>query len=168
MNCGTLFPTFQKNNWTATQPPEVFVHADGRAATPQPALGRASIALNRLLGLLDDDDDGDRDDFGQIGPTQFAFKTAFQMINNAEEIIGAIPSGSPVVDSDGGIRITWSRNNKQVKLICPAIRKAPMYIYYSSSEGNSIQNQNVTSAALANRLSWLMRRDAANIESVSR
>lgn len=168
MICGTMFPTFVKNTWTATPPPpELYIHATGRGAAPGPALGRTSASLSRLVGLLDDDEDGDQDDYGQIGPTQFAFKTAYQMIENTEEVVGTLPAGSPTVDSEGGIRVTWEINNRRVKLICPATRKGQMYIYHSSAEGSQIQNQNVTTTALANRMSWLMSREPSVAESAA-
>jgi hypothetical protein len=162
-----MFPTFVKNNWTATPPPESFVRAGRVTALPQAALSRTSPSLSRLLALLDNDEDVDQDDYGQIGPTQFAFKTAYQMIENTEQTLGTIPACSLAVDSEGGIRAAWTINDRQVKLICPATRRAPMYIYHSSAEGSSVQDQNVTASALANRIAWLKNREPSIVESAT-
>jgi hypothetical protein len=117
------------------------------------------VSLLRLLALLDE---GGEDDHGRIGPTQFAFKTAFLMI--AEAICmadGETPDSSPSVDSQGGIRVTWRRDDKTVKLVCPSTKDGPLYIYHSSTAGNSLRNQNVTPLVLAERLSWLTASEPA-------
>jgi hypothetical protein len=106
------------------------------------------------------DEDGE-DDYGKIGPSQYAFKTAFQLVANAVINIGRDVPSSPVVDSEGGIRVTWRCGEKIVKLICPANRDSAIYIYHSSPSGNSVRNQNVTAAALAERLAWLYDRESA-------
>ena len=115
-----------------------------------------SISLQRLLGLLAENGE---DDHGVIDPTQSAFKTAFEFILNAEWKLRQDIKSAPVVDSEGGIRITWRSGNKQVKLICPATPNAPIYIYSSSPKGSYVLNQNVTFAALADRLTWLLHDD---------
>jgi hypothetical protein len=104
-----------------------------------------------LAALLDDSDE----DEGHVGATQYAFKTAFDLIEEAEHLVGGGVASSPVVDSEGGIRVTWRCGNKQVKLVCPATREAPVYMYYASPAGNDLRNQNITAAILAERLAWL-------------
>lgn len=114
------------------------------------------ISLQRLFDLLDENGE---DDHGMIGPTQFAFKTASEFVLKAESMVGRDIKSAPVVDSEGGIRITWRNGNNQVKLVCPATPKAPIYIYRSSSTDSSVHNQNVTVKALADCLSWLVHGD---------
>ena len=116
------------------------------------------VSLRRLLSLLDESGE---DDYGHLGPSQFAFKTAFLMVLHALSLLGQDVPCAPSVDSEGGIRITWNRFSKQIKLICPPTQDAPMYIYQSSSAGNSLRNQNVTPALLAERLTWLVTREPA-------
>jgi hypothetical protein len=115
------------------------------------------LSLRRLVALLDNSDE----DEGHASPTQFAFKTAFDLIEEAEHILGRGAVSSPVADSEGGIRVTWRNGDRLVKLICPATREAPVYIYQSSADGNSLRNQNITGTVLAERLAWLADREPA-------
>lgn len=114
------------------------------------------ISLQRLLDLLREKGE---DDYGMVDPTQFAFKTAIEFVLNAESMLGRDVKSSPVVDSEGGIRVTWRSGDRQVKLICPATPSGIIYVYESSPMGSSVHNQNVTFAALAGRLSWLLHGD---------
>jgi hypothetical protein len=118
-----------------------------------------SVSFRRLFELLDERGE---DDYGKIDPTQYAFKNACVLALTAEEMLGRDIKCSPVVDSEGGIRVTWKNQNKQVKLICPATVKAPIYIYESSPDGSTIYDKDVTSIALAKRLSWLLDGDQSN------
>jgi hypothetical protein len=124
-------------------------------AKPADIIVLRPLSIRRLVALLDNGDD----DEGDIGPTQYAFKTAFDLIEEAEHVVGGRLVSSPVVDSEGGIRITWRRGDKQVKLVCPATREAPVYMYYAFPEGNDLRNQNVTATVLAERLAWLTDRE---------
>ncbi|MGI9073199.1 MAG: hypothetical protein ACR2JB_18240 [Bryobacteraceae bacterium] len=121
-------------------------------------LSRLPVSILRLLLLLEESGE---DDHGQIGPTQFAFKTALLLVWYATQNLNEDVPGSPVVDSEGGIRITWSRYNKQIKLVCPATSAGQLYIYQSSPSGSSVRNENVTAAVLADRLYWLISRESA-------
>lgn len=160
MNCGPMFPTFTSNNWTATAC-LVASHVDQagveshprRAATPN-----IVESLSRLVDLLEENGE---DDYGKTGPTQFAFMTAYRMVERAETLTGLGLPLSPTVDSQGGIRISWRQGDKQVKLVCPATPESQMYIYHyqSSTDASSVRNQNVTAEALAERLSWLTNRE---------
>lgn len=116
-----------------------------------------SVSIQRLLDLLSE---RGKDDYGALDPTQFAFKTALEFVLYAEHSLGRETRSAPVVDSEGGIRITWRNGDRQIKLICPAAPSAPIYIYqYSSVGGSSVLNQNVTSTTLTGRLSWLLHGD---------
>ena len=138
-------PYFQ-NTLTATP---------SRAAT---AILRLPVSLLRILNLLAESGE---DDYGAIGPSQFAFLTAFRMVADAIGILGEDFACSAAVDSHGGVRVEWRKGDRQVKLVCPATRESPVYIYQASPAGNSIRNQGVTSAALAGWLSWVINRDSA-------
>jgi|SRR5215469_9646176 len=119
---------------------------------------RLPVSLSRILELLQENGE---DDYGAIGPTQFAFWTAFKMVSDAISIVGEDFACSPAVDSEGGIRLSWRRGDRQVKLICPAKREAAGYIYQASPEGTSVRDRDVTAAALADRLSWLINRESS-------
>ncbi|HSU59683.1 MAG TPA: hypothetical protein VLI55_10250 [Bryobacteraceae bacterium] len=139
------FP-FIDNTWTSSEAKAAVIPV----GTP--------VSIQRLIGLLDERGE---DDYGQIGPSQLAFKNALTFLLAAISLVGEDIPSSPVVDSEGGIRITWRRGNKQVKLICPATRDAEVYVYYSSPRGNGLSNQGVTPLVLAQRLDWLTERESA-------
>lgn len=122
----------------------------------------APLSILRLVNLLDGNGDGEtEDDYGAITPSVFAFETAVGLVRGAMKLMGEDVISSPVVDSQGGIRVTWRRGGRQVKLVCPATREGSLYIYQSSAGGNSVQDQNVTAEALAARLGVLIGRDPA-------
>jgi hypothetical protein len=139
-------PPFTENTWSASNPKKASV------------LFKLPISLSRLLALLDENGE---DDYGQIGPSQFAFKTAYLIVFHAIILLGEDLPCAPVVDAEGGVRVTWTRYNKQIKLICPSAKNASVYIYQSSPAGTSLRNQNVTPSVLADRLSWLITRESA-------
>ena len=114
------------------------------------------ISLSRLLEVLEVNGE---DDYGAAGPSQFAFLTAFRIILDAIAIIGEDFASSPSIDPEGGVRITWRRGDRIVKLICPATRDKAPYVYHSSPSGNALRTENVTATYLADRLSWLINRE---------
>jgi hypothetical protein len=121
---------------------------------------KTSISLLRLVRLFAGDEDGDKEsDYGAIAPTPYALQTALLLVAGAIKIRGGDIPSSPVVDSEGGIRITWRRGDRTIKLICPATKDGPLYVYQSFAGANSLQNQNVTAEALAARLSSLIGRE---------
>lgn len=142
-------PLFTHNTWTSSRD----------AAEPiSPAI---PLSIQRMLNLLEEQGE---DDFGVIGPTQWAFKNALGRIVNATAIFGEDVPCAPAVDSEGGVRVTWRCGNKQIKLVCPAKSEAAIYLYYSSPEGDHLRNQNVTAAFLADRLAWLTSRESASAD----
>jgi hypothetical protein len=141
------FPPFTENTYTASNP---------RASS---AFSKLPISLIRLFALLDETE-SQEDDYGRVGPTQFAFRTACLMVAGAISLLDEDLPCAPVVDSEGGIRITWNRYHKQIKLICPATKESPVYIYQASPTGNSVRDRNVNASVLAERLSWLTSRES--------
>jgi hypothetical protein len=135
--------TFWQNTFTAT------LHRTSTDILQLP------VSLSRLLGLLAESGE---DDYGAKGPAQFAFWKAFSFVSDAISLLGEDFACSPSVDSDGGIRVTWRRGDRIVKLVCPAAREMPVYLYRASPNGNSLRNEGVTTAVLAEWLSWLINR----------
>jgi len=119
---------------------------------------RLPVSLWRLLDLLAENGE---DDYGAIGPSQLAFLRAFRLVAEALAILGEDFASSPSVDSEGGIRVTWRRGDRQVKLVCPARREASVYIYYAGPAGNGLLNQGVSAPDLAGRLDWLINRECS-------
>lgn len=136
---------------------------DTLTSTPHcvaPCSTRLPVSLDRLLNVLAENGE---DDYGAIGPNQFAFFQAFRLVAEAIAILGEDFPASPAVDSQGGIRVTWKRGDRQVKLVCPSQRDMPVYIHYSSPSGNGLRNEGISAAELSNRLDWL--RTLPNCES---
>lgn len=140
------FPLFTLNTWSATPTAKSVV------------LRGLPRSVERLAALLEENGE---DDYGQIGPTQLAFRNALHLVLAASSILGYDVCSSPVVDSQGGVRVTWRRGDKILKLVCPATRDAAIYLYQSSPAGDSLRDQNVTPSVLAERIAWLVNRDIA-------
>jgi hypothetical protein len=140
-------PPFMENTYSASNP--------GTSS----AFSKLPISLFRLFELLDESGSGE-DDYGVVGPTMYAFRSAFLMVAQAISFLDEDLPCAPVADAEGGIRITWNRYGKQIKLVCPSTKESPVYIYQSSPAGNSLRNQNVTASVLAERLSWLISRES--------
>ncbi len=147
MSAAALAPLFTVNTWSAS------------SAKPAAVNPLIELSVQRLVCLLDESGE---DDYGKIGPSQFAFKNALLLVVRAITMLGEDVPSSPVVDSQGGIRVTWRHDDRQIKLICPATRDAQVYIYQSSLQGNSLRDQNVTAAVLAERLAWLIGRESSD------
>jgi hypothetical protein len=128
------------------------------ATRQQTAIGilKLPVSLLRLLALLEDSGE---DDYGAKGPTQLAFLTAFRIVADAIAIVGEDFASSPSVDSEGGVRVTWKRGDRTVKLVCPATRDKAVYVYHSSPNGTSLRDEDVTATFLADKLSWLINRE---------
>jgi hypothetical protein len=108
--------------------------------------------LTRLLDLLDEHGE---DDYGLLDPTQYAFRSAFKLVRLAQRQMVERIAGSPSVDSLGGIRITWRRDDREIRLVCPGDRGQQVYLYQESEHHNSAIHE-VTPSVLAQKLSWLI------------
>ena len=83
-----------------------------------------TTTLKRILELLDLEAS---DDYGILKPTEYAFKTAMQLVVETYEIMGSdFPKGSNFTDDRGGIFLTWKNRDPQDKIIllCPAKKQA--------------------------------------------
>ncbi|MGI0085428.1 MAG: hypothetical protein ACREBQ_10135 [Nitrososphaerales archaeon] len=139
--------------WDSTRPNELFLK--NHEATEDQELeesARTADTISRLVDLLEDNGE---DDYGMLGPTQFAFRSVFKLIRDAQKQTALRVSGSPVVDSLGGIRITWNRSDREIRLVCPASRTEQVYIYQQSELRNQAIH-GVTPDVLADKLSWLV------------
>jgi hypothetical protein len=139
-------------------------HEEGESALANcsAVIETPETSTSRLAKLLEENGE---DDYGALGPSQLAFYAALKLVDEAERMIKGKVISSPVVDSQGGIRITWRNGDRQVKLVCPATNETPVHIYRSSPLRNLLQNANITAAVLADNLSWLKDREPAASES---
>jgi hypothetical protein len=115
-----------------------------------------SVSLQRLTDLLDESGE---DDFGVSGPTQFAFKNALNLVTRAESRLDRKVKSTPILDSEGGISVTWRHGDRQVKLACPATPESAPFIYIRSPEGSRLDRKDVTDVGLAAHLAWLLNGD---------
>ncbi|MBC6481807.1 MAG: hypothetical protein GDA56_32650 [Hormoscilla sp. GM7CHS1pb] len=113
-----------------------------------------TTTLKRILELLDLEEE---DDYGILKPTEYAFKTAMQLVVEANEIMGILFSkGSASTDHQGSIRITWKNREKKrlVRLFCPCDSEQPVDIYHDSSDEYHVED--VSSVlTLVHWLEWL-------------
>ncbi len=126
------------------------------AASPHIGPG-FSVTQLRLLDLLGSTG---KDEYGETSPTQYAFKTVFTLVSNAEALLGRYgPPGSCSVDSTGGIRTTWSMPGREVRLVCPADPAENVYFYVEADhEPPIVHKEPITPQFLAQLLNqWNMR-----------
>jgi hypothetical protein len=150
-----MFPMFLnlQNNWNGTKPSEVFLES----YLLQQNQGIEEVApfsesLTRLYELLTQNGE---DDYGILGPSQLAFHSAFGLVARAEKLMTTRMSGSPSVDSTGGIRMTWRYLGNEIRLVCPSTNAQKTYIYQQAGNTQRETMHNVTPALLAEKLTWL-------------
>jgi hypothetical protein len=82
----------------------------------------------KLIALLEGEE---RDDYGILRPSLFAFRRTFHLIYNAAlQLREHFPAAAVSTDSEGGIRVQWIRPERQVRLIVPAAEGGQQYIYH--------------------------------------
>jgi hypothetical protein len=113
----------------------------------------AEIVMQRLHALREEED---VDEYGVLAPTAFSFETACTLVREvADRLQSGFPRGWVTPDSEGGIRIEWSRGARQVRLVVPAREGGQRYLYWEEESQASL-DQNVSSQSLAEKLSWLI------------
>jgi hypothetical protein len=149
-----MFPTFlnAEATWNSTPSQTLLAHHESIEAQGAAASTSVVDTQARLLDLL-----GDRgeDDYGPLDPTQHAFLSAFRLARDAQRHMTLRVAGSPSVDSRGGIRVTWRKEGREIRLICPSDRTEEVYIYEQSERRNRVIH-GVTAPILAGKLSWLV------------
>ena len=110
-----------------------------------------AVVLARLRALLRQEDS---DEFGVLKPTDHAFDLATRLVQEASALGTTVPKGSVSTDSQGGVRITWFRGDREVELVCPASPDSSPYIYHEAGSEYDL-DEGVSGRALARRLSWL-------------
>jgi len=89
-------------------------------------------------------------------PTDEAVGWAIGLLSTAGQILGEnFPRGSAAVGEDGGVRITWSRGDKEVRLVCGGTRENRSYIYFEDGPVYGVDDV-VTGMRLAEFLMWLI------------
>jgi hypothetical protein len=126
------------------------------AQPAKPISSPIAVTITRLVALLEVDE---IDDYGQLQPTQWAFKRVMQFVVEAYDVIGdRFQKASVSTDEQGGIRVTWSRLDVdgEVRLVCPAQSDQAAYIYHELASDYAVE-PDVSGAVLAEWLEWLNR-----------
>jgi len=149
-----MFPTFLNAGatWDSTPSQALLRHHEAFEGQAEEDAGPAPDTLSRLLDLLDEHGE---DDYGMLDPTQHSFRSAFKLVRNAQKQMVFRIVGSPSVDSLGGIRVTWRREDREIRLVCPGNRAELIYVYQQSERRNQAIH-GVTPTILADKLSWLV------------
>jgi len=78
-----------------------------------------TITLKRIVELLESEE---KDDYGILKPSEYAFKTAMNLVVETYEMMGSsFPKASASTDHEGGIILAWKNREleRQVRLFCP-------------------------------------------------
>jgi hypothetical protein len=101
--------------------------------------------------MLDDEYD---DEF--LRPGWETFWAAWTAVTEAFLLLGErFPRGSASADGEGGLRVTWERGQRDVRLVCPAGLQAG-YVYHDDGQEYG-GDQDLTGATLAYWLDWLLQ-----------
>jgi len=111
------------------------------------------IVLARLDALREEDDD----EMGDASPTSAAFERTRDLVIRAnEQMQNEFPRGTASTEHDGGIRIEWRRDNREVKLVAAAQPGSQEYLYHEEGNAHGLEKE-VHPARLAEWLDWLTR-----------
>ena len=114
------------------------------AVQPDSLLRLASLTVN-----------GDNDeDSGTIFPAAHAVGSVLQVIYPASKMT-ASPLGSPSIDSKGGVRFTWKRGSREVRLVAPSDPSKQMYLYSQDGDATELL-KDVSPDSLAAKWEWLV------------
>lgn len=98
------------------------------------------------------------DEYGVSRPTDSAFVCAWSLVHHAFlRVQELFLLGSPSVDLRGGVRLTWSRDDREIRLVCPPSLAERTYLYYESRAEYGLV-ENVSPGELARWLRWVNQR----------
>ena len=115
-----------------------------------------SITLKRLGELYEGEDD--EDEYGILKPSEFAFKTALDLVVAAHSVMGnSFPKASACTDHQGGVSLTWTSVTPacKVRLFCPFIDddEQLVRIYYRKNDEHGSEKV-ISATTLVDRLQW--------------
>lgn len=111
-----------------------------------------NITLVRLQTLLEEEDE---DDYGVAKPSAYAYATALALVAEAARLMGDhFTRASASIDDRGGIRLTWTRPQAEVRLVCAHQSDKPTYLYHEAGDEYGVE-YDVSASALAHWLDWL-------------
>ena len=125
-------------------------YAEQRASSDYNAM------VSRVLGLLQEEDDEQEDDYGAVVPTRTALSNALTILGGAfRELQTVFPLAAATVSFDGGIRIQWMRPVSSLRLVIPGDEGEEAYIYHEHED--EYGTETASALNLAKRIRWLQR-----------
>lgn len=112
------------------------------------------ITQDRLIELLQEEDE---DEYGILKPTIYAFDKAWNLVLAASQLMkNSFKRASISTDSEGGIRLTWTKQQPEaeVRLICPKEPNKQIYLYHEKDSQYGVV-KDVSGFTLASWLQWL-------------
>lgn len=111
-----------------------------------------NITLVRLQTLLEEEDE---DDYDVANPSAYAYGTALTLVAEAARLMGdRFTRASASIDDRGGIRLTWTRPQAEVRLVCAHQSDKPTYLYHEAGDEYGVE-YDVSASGLAHWLDWL-------------
>ncbi len=111
------------------------------------------ITAQIILELLELEEE---DEYGILRPTEYAFRTAMQLVLGAYDSMGDnFPNASVCPDEKGGIMLDWSKDNPPcaIHLFCPSSPEIKAYIYHQNGDDYA-GDYEVSSSRLSYWLNW--------------
>ena len=115
----------------------------------KPGFRRTLRSLDALVNEPDEDDE-----FGPARPTDFAYRSAVNLMRRAASLLTFFPAGTACTDSVAGIRVTWRQQTRQVRLVLAPAPLGRSYLYAQAGEQYQI-TEDISEDRLATWLQWL-------------
>jgi hypothetical protein len=94
------------------------------------------------------------DDYGPARPTDFAHNLAVNLMDRAASLLESFPAGSACTDGVGGIRITWRKQTREIRLVLAPAPQGRSYLYEQEGEHYQITEE-IAEDMVAAWLRWL-------------
>lgn len=111
-----------------------------------------SITIARLQALLEEEEE---DDYGVAKPSLYAYGTALALVSEASRLMASpFRKASASTDDRGGIRLTWSIPEAEIRLVCAHQSDKPTYLYHEVGNEYEVE-RDVSASTVAHWLDWL-------------
>lgn len=112
-----------------------------------------SITFSEIdeLKRCDNEEDGDY----IFKPSDYSENFVKDLLSSTYKLLSfSPPLPSVSSDGDGGLRIEWEKNNRDLRLVCPSKEEKEKYIYFEDGDESKIE-KNIDEKTLASLLQWL-------------
>jgi hypothetical protein len=109
----------------------------------------------QLRDLLSDETNFDSE---CLAPTERSIEATLSLLANAAlELYAPLPEGVLYPDGDGGLRVDWKQDNRQLRLVIHRASPSQDYIYHQEGTEYGLET-NVSARQVAGWARWLMER----------